>query len=366
MNIPLFKVYMSKKVDDPLLKTIHSGWIGQGEKVKEFEQALQDRIKNPYCLTLASGTHGLHLALRLAGVGFGDEVITSPLTCTATNWPILMQGAVPIWADVKDDMNIDPNSIRKLVTDRTKAIMTIHWGGYPCDMREIKDISVDYQVPIIEDAAHAFGSRYRHTNIGSCSYSDFTMFSFQAIKSLTSVDGGALFCNKGDDYKRGKLLRWYGIDRESPRTDFRCEEDILEWGYKYHMNDINASIGLVNLEEVDWVIDTARKNAAYYDEALKNIDGIRIVQSDPEKISSYWLYTILVENRAEFMYLLGSHGIGVSRVHERNDKHTCTKQFKRDLANLEEVIKKHISIPVGWWVTEEDREYIISTIKKGW
>jgi dTDP-4-amino-4,6-dideoxygalactose transaminase len=277
-----------------------------------------------------------------------------------------MQGAVPIWADVKDDMNIDPNSIRKLVTDRTKAIMTIHWGGYPCDMREIKDISVDYQVPIIEDAAHAFGSRYRHTNIGSCSYSDFTMFSFQAIKSLTSVDGGALFCNKGDDYKRGKLLRWYGIDRESPRTDFRCEEDILEWGYKYHMNDINASIGLVNLEEVDWVIDTARKNAAYYDEALKNIDGIRIVQSDPEKISSYWLYTILVENRAEFMYLLGSHGIGVSRVHERNDKHTCTKQFKRDLPNLEEVIKKHISIPVGWWVTEEDREYIISTIKKGW
>lgn len=366
MNIPLFKVYMSKKVDESLLKTIHSGWIGQGEKVKEFEQALQNRVKNPHCLTLSAGTHGLHLALRLAGVGFGDEVITSPLTCTATNWPILIQGATPIWADVKRDMNIDVKSIKERITPKTKAILIVHWGGYPCDLKEINDLAATHNLPIIEDAAHAFGSMYRNSNIGDCRYSDFTMFSFQAIKSLTSVDGGALFCKNKESYKRGKLLRWYGIDREQPRTDFRCEEDILEWGYKYHMNDINATIGLVNLGDVNWVLEQARGNAGYYDYSLGNIDGIEIVQDSPDRLSSYWLYTILVENRAEFMYLLGSHGIGISRVHERNDKHTCTRNFKRELPNLEEVIKKHISIPVGWWVTKEDREYIIETIKKGW
>jgi len=363
-NIPMFKVAMNSELDSDLLKVIHSGWIGQGNGVKDFELKLSKVFNNDKVLTLSAGTHGLSLALRLAGVGIGDEVISSPLTCTATNMPIMMQGADIVWADVERDLNIDPVAIKYAITDKTKAIVVIHWGGYPCDMEEIKKVAGD--IPIIEDCAHAYGSEYQGSPIGSCEYSDYAMFSFQAIKHLTSVDGGALCCKNEDDYKRGKLLRWYGIDRESPRTDFRCEEDIIDWGYKFHMNDVCATIGLSNMNIASENIRKATDNAKYFENELSGIDGIELTQIKKDRKSSYWLFTMLVENRSEFTYMMGSKGIAVSRVHERNDKHTCFSKFKKDLPGLESIINEMICIPVGWWLSKEDREYIVDCIKSGW
>lgn len=363
-NIPMFKVAMNSELDSDLLKVIHSGWIGQGNGVKDFELKLSKVFNNDKVLTLSAGTHGLSLALRLAGVGIGDEVISSPLTCTATNMPIMMQGADIVWADVERDLNIDPVAIKYAITDKTKAIVVIHWGGYPCDMEEIKKVAGD--IPIIEDCAHAYGSEYQGSPIGSCEYSDYAMFSFQAIKHLTSVDGGALCCKNEDDYKRGKLLRWYGIDRESPRTDFRCEEDIIDWGYKFHMNDVCATIGLSNMNIASENIRKATDNAKYFENELSGIDGIELPQIKKDRKSSYWLFTMLVENRSEFTYMMGSKGIAVSRVHERNDKHTCFSKFKKDLPGLESIINEMICIPVGWWLSKEDREYIVDCIKSGW
>jgi dTDP-4-amino-4,6-dideoxygalactose transaminase len=176
--ISLFKVYMNPEVDEPLLKVLHSGWIGQGEKVKEFENEISKIVNNKFCLSLSCGTHGLHLALRLLGVESGDEVITTPLTCTATNWPILMQNARIVWADINPyTLNIDASEIESKITDRTKAIFVVHWGGYPCDLDVIRNVAGD--IPIVEDAAHAFGSTYKETIIGDCTYSNFVMFSFQ-------------------------------------------------------------------------------------------------------------------------------------------------------------------------------------------
>jgi dTDP-4-amino-4,6-dideoxygalactose transaminase len=363
-NIPMFKVAMSPNLDDELLKVLHSGWIGQGNAVNRFEKELIKVFNNDKVLTLSAGTHGLSLALRLAGVGTGDEVITTPLTCTATNMPIMMAGADIVWADVKRDMNIDPKSIRSCITSKTQAIVVVHWGGYPCDMSEIRDLAGT--IPIIEDCAHAYGSIYKGNPIGCCDFSDYAMFSFQAIKHLTSVDGGALCLNSVDRYKKGKLLRWYGIDRESPRTDFRCEEDIMDWGYKFHMNDVCATIGLSNMALAKENILKAIDNAKYYEKELSGIHGIELPQMNNDRLSSYWLFTMLVENRSDFTYMMGSKGIAVSRVHERNDKHTCFSKFKRDLPGLESIIGKMICIPVGWWVTKEDREYIVDCIKSGW
>jgi dTDP-4-amino-4,6-dideoxygalactose transaminase len=280
--------------------------------------------------------------------------------------PILQAGADIVWADVKGDLNIDPSSIVRCITDKTKAIIVVHWGGYPCDMEEIHKLSYDTGIPIIEDAAHAYGSSYQHHPIGDCSFSDYAMFSFQAIKHLTSVDGGALCCGYEEDYKRGKLLRWYGIDRESPRTDFRCEADIAEWGYKFHMNDVCATIGMKNMELAQKNIRLARENASYYENEFLDFDGIELPQTANNRQSSYWLFTMLVENRSEFCHMMGMNGISVSRVHERNDKHTCFDKYKRELPGLEYVMDKMICIPVGWWVTPEDREYIIESIKEGW
>jgi dTDP-4-amino-4,6-dideoxygalactose transaminase len=233
-------------------------------------------------------------------------------------------------------------------------------------MEEIHQISYDTGIPVIEDCAHAYGSVYQHHPIGDCSFSDYAMFSFQAIKHLTSVDGGVLCCKDLEDYKRGKLLRWYGIDRESPRTDFRCEEDIAEWGYKFHMNDVCATIGMANMDLAKKNIDLAWSNAEYYEDELQEFDGIELTQMKNNRSSSYWLFTMLVDNRSEFTYMMGSKGISVSRVHERNDKHTCFAKFRKELPVLESVIEKMICIPVGWWVTQENREYIVECIKSGW
>jgi len=366
--IPLFKVAMSEDVSSPLLETIHSGWIGQGAKVKEFEWALSKKFgKYHTCLSLSAGTHGLSLALKLAGVGPGDEVITTPLTCTATNMPILNARAKINWADIGLDLNIDYIDVRKQASKETaKAIIVVHWGGYPCDMEEIYSIGKDYNIPIIEDAAHCYGSVYRDSIIGDCAYSDFTMMSFQAIKHLTTVDGGVLFTRSCKDHTRGRLLRWYGIDREGARTDFRCEEDIEEGGDKYHMNDVCATIGLANMSLAEDNVEKTRSNARYYDRELSEVDGIRITQNAPDRLSSYWLYTMLVEKRSDFCTMMATKGISVSRVHERNDKHTCFKDFRKELPMLEEVMQKYICIPVGWWVSKEDREYIVKCIKEGW
>ena len=366
-TIPLFKVYMNDEVGPLVNSVLYSGWIGQGPKVIEFEKRLGEYFHNDKVLGLSAATHGLSLALRLAGVGPGDEVITTPLTCTATNMPILMHGAKIVWADIKpNDLNIDPRSIESCINDRTKAIVVVHWGGYPCDMKEIIELGSVYGIKVIEDGAHTFGSTYKTSTIGDCSYSDYSIMSFQAIKHLTTVDGGALFIKDIDDYKRAKLLRWYGIDRESPRKDMRCEEDIVEWGYKYHMNDICATIGLANFNGAIENVGKAIENATYYNQELLGVPGVKLIQTKTDRLSSYWLYTLLVEDRTSFAYMMGSKGISVSRVHERNDKHTFVKEYRRELPGLESVIDKMISIPVGWWINEEDAKYIVEVIKNGW
>jgi len=366
-TIPLFKVYMNDEVGPLVNSVLYSGWIGQGPKVKEFEERLGSEFRNDKVIGLSAGTHGLSLALRLAGVGPGDEVITTPLTCTATNMPILMHGAKIVWADIKpNDLNIDPRSIEACITDRTKAIIVVHWGGYPCDMKEIYDIASAHDIKVIEDSAHAFSSSYKASVVGDCHYSDYSMMSFQAIKHLTTVDGGALFLKSKEDYERAKLLRWYGIDRENPRKDMRCEEDIAEFGYKYHMNDVCATIGLANFNGALENVEKSRENAKYYNQELLGVPGVRVIQTRTDRLSSYWIYTLLVEDRTSFAYTMGSNGISVSRVHERNDKHTFVKEYSKELPGLESVIDKMICIPVGFWVTKEDREYIVETIKGGW
>lgn len=349
---------MSQLAREKVIETLYSGFIGQGPKVEEFEKELQSYVDNPHVLTTNNGTSALQLALRLVGVR-GKKVITTPMTCTATNWPILAEGADIVWADIdRETGNISYDSVIELLTEDVVAIMAVDWGGYPIDHSKFDTLPV----PVIEDAAHAFGSRWFGKLTGSLS--QYTTFSFQAIKHLTCGDGGALCVLNEEDYRRGKLIRWYGIDREQPRADFRCEEDIHEWGYKFHMNDISASIGLSNLPCVDYVLDCHRQNAWYYNKTLTNCT---VHKQSKGILSSYWLYTIFVEDRDDFIRKMAEHGIATSRVHERNDKHSCVSKYKsRELPNLEWFTKHEVCIPVGWWVTSEDREFISEKINEGW
>jgi len=380
--IPLFKVYMSKNAKNLAGEVLESGYIGQGSKVTEFEENLKQYFKNDYVATTNSATSAEHLALHLlkkpyentnwGGINDGEEVLATPLTCTASNFPILANNLKIKWVDVDpNNLNMDLDDLARKITPTTKAIMLVHWGGYPVDLDRIKEIQNEsfdkfgFKPSVIEDSAHAYGSKFNGQPIGS--HGNINTFSFQAIKHLTSVDGGALVLPHQNLYNRAKLLRWYGIDRDSNKKDFRCEADIEEWGYKFHMNDVSASVGLANFMEVDDnVIKIHKENAKYYDENLQGIDGVSLTERDSRMDSSFWIYSMLVEGKQDFMDWMKECGIMVSQVHERNDIHSCVKEFGTILPNLDKITPKLISIPVGWWVTPEDREYIVDCIKKGW
>jgi dTDP-4-amino-4,6-dideoxygalactose transaminase len=363
--IPLFKVFMPESVVESLKDVLLSGYIGQGPKVEEFERELSEYFGWPSLVTTNSGTSALHLALKLLNIGPGDTVLTTPLTCTATNWPVLLSGAEPRWCDIDPDtLNIDPEDVARKITGRTKAIIAVHWGGYPCDLDRLREVAGG--IPIIEDCAHAFGSLYRDQLIGSSG--NYCMFSFQAIKTLNTIDGGCL-CVPPDQLERAKLLRWYGIDREAEpeeRHELRCGLDISEAGTKWHMNDVSATVGLEQFKYVEKNLSTQACNGVDYDFNLMDIPGVTLIQQKTDRLSSYWLYTIRVENRKGFCRKMFDAGIAVSPVHARNDTHSCVSKFRVHLPNLDMVENEYVSIPCGWWVTDEDHQYIVDTIKEGW
>lgn len=381
-KIVLFRVFMSEDVLQPVNDVLMSGYIGQGAKVEEFERLLSDYFGNRNLVTLNSATSALHLAAHQLkkpsadgswpGIQPGDEVLTSAMTCTATNWPMLANGLRLKWVDVDpDNCNVDIDDLESKLSPTTKLISVVHWGGYPNDLDRLKAVQdkaeekYGFRPQIIEDCAHAFGSRYKGELLGN--HGNYACFSLQAIKHYTTGDGGVLILPDEEQFRRAKLLRWYGIDREQPgKDDFRCEEDIPEWGFKFHMNDINATIGIHNFPHVSKCIDGFKDNAAYYDEQLSSCDGITLMRRDDWADSASWIYTLKVERRTDFMRYMDSKGVMVSRVHERNDKHSCVTDFQAPLPKLDKLSEEMICIPNGWWVSKEDREYIVECIRRGW
>lgn len=373
-NIPLFKVYMTPDVDNVLLDVLHSGYIGEGPKVAEFEDNLKKYFANDNLLTLNNGTAGLHLAYHMAlnqdspkswYNNNQNEIITTPITCTATNTPIISNGAKIVWADVDPITgNIDPIDIERKITEHTKAIVMVHWGGNPCEIDKINSIAKKYGIKTVEDGAHSIGMEYKGKKIGG--HSDYTVISLQAIKHITSVDGGIIMMRSEEDYRRAKLLRWYGIDRtEHEGVDLRCELDVTEAGYKFHMNDICATIGNENFKHIDEILSIHRDNAAFYDSVFDSYDRITCVPRPEFVQSAYWLYTIHVNNRDEVMNKLRECGIMSSKVHARNDLHSMFREFYNpNLPGVEQFNATHLCIPVGWWVNKEDREYIADCVIK--
>lgn len=391
--IPLFKVFMTENAALETSKVLMSGYIGQGPQVEKFEELLKDYLTNDNVVTVNSATSAEHLAIHMLkrpernfisyhgvcfdehqwpGINPGDEILTTPLTCTATNWPILANGIDLKWVDVDPNTcNIDLEDLERKISPKTKAIMVVHWGGYPVDLDRLQSIQAKtqklygFKPAVIEDCAHAFGATYKGQKIGS--HGNICTFSFQAIKHLTTVDGGCVVFPYKEQVRRAKLLRWYGIDRDDNRKDFRCENNIPEFGFKMHMNDINATIGIENFPTV--VGENLKKtieNANFYNEELSNVPGITLLENKSDRQSTYWIYTIKVERQSDFMNKMKECNIMVSRVHERNDIHGCVSEYRCHLPSLDKLVKEMICIPVGWWVTPEDRQYIVDCIKSGW
>jgi len=394
-SIPLFKVFMAPTAKEKVGEVLDSGYIGQGPKVDEFERQLGRYFGNEKVVTTNAGTSALHLALHLLkkpkpnwlkdafqgiawtqenwpGIEDGDEVLATALTCTASNWPIVANNLKIKWVDIDPTtLNMDLSDLERKITKKTKAIIGVHWGGYPLDLDKIREIQrrtekkFGWAPALIEDGAHAIGTKYKGKYLGN--HGNFVMNSFQAIKHITSVDGGLLYCPHKELYERAKLIRWYGIDRDPKgRTDFRCEVDIEEWGFKFHMNDVCAAVGIENFKYLDVLLDLHKRNAAYYDKHLKNVKGVTLLKREEGFESAFWIYTLKVDDRPSFYKHMEECGITVSQVHARNDKHSCMSDFQSELPNLDKTINKVVSIPVGWWVTKKQTKYIVDCIKKGW
>ena len=370
MKVPLFQVKMSSDVD--LTDVLQSGYIAQGPKVDELETKLQAFFGNTRCATVNAGTSALHLALRLVRDTCGERntVLSIPLTCTATNFPILANGFDIRWIDTDPTTcNADVLDMRRKIGPDVAAIVVVHWGGSPCNLDAIREVQNEcerlygYRPPLIEDAAHAFGAKWDGELLGN--HGSFAMYSFQAIKHFTTGDGGLLISPTQEYHKKARLLRWFGLDRDRG-PDMRCEQNVSDWGYKFHMNDINAVIGLYNFETVADVIEKHRLNGYFFDEALKGIDGITLLDKPTLAEPSYWIYTLRVQDRDAFVKKLSGAGIAASQVHDRNDKHACLAKYKSLLPGTDEIMSDMINIPCGWWVGEDERQYIVDTIESGW
>jgi dTDP-4-amino-4,6-dideoxygalactose transaminase len=374
MEIPLFKVFMSPDAPNAASETLTSGFIGQGPKVNIFEKELINHLSFPRVACVSSATAGLHLALHAVKLDDQNQernvVLTTPLTCTATNSSITLNGLKIRWVDVDPKTcNMCLNDLRKKLCPKVKAIMVVHWAGNPIDPYKLKSIADDcfnefgYRPPIIEDNAHGWNSMFDGKMIGT--FGNTTVFSMQAIKSLTSVEGGVVLSPTDKLHERVKLLRWYGLDRESS-ANFRCSQNIKNEGFKANFTDVGAAIASCNLKHLNWIVDKHKENAEMLLKELLHVDGINIMHVDPRAKCSWWIFTILVENKNNFVAAMKSRGIETSPVHRRNDLHDCFKEFKSYLPGADLIDNKMTCLPCGWWCTKENIEYIIDSIKKGW
>jgi len=361
----MFNTTISNDTINLVSDTLKSTFISAGKKVDEFELALSKWVGKT--VTVNSGTSALHLSLVSAGIGQGDEVILPAQTFIATGLAILQVGAKPIFVDI-DYMcgNMDVNSIKEKITENTKAIIPVHWGGYPCDMDEITKIARLHNLIVIEDAAHAFGATYKNQPIGHIS--EYTCFSFQAIKLLTTGDGGAITTTNNETIKRLKKLRWFNIDRDDDTPDILGERvyNSNEIGYKYHMNDIVATIGLGNIRGISEKLIRHKQISTLYRNNLKNIGGVSLFDKKDDRISSNWLFGLHVEKREDFIKKLKSNDISSSVIHLGIDKNILFGGKDESLLNQRKFDNTQIHIPIHNGLSDEDVHKIVNTIKSGW
>ena len=383
MNIPLFKVFMSTDVKKPVNDVLMSGYITQGKQVEKYENELKKFLGTDHLLTVNSGTAGLTLATRLLKnkdetfdwPGFDEKtdiVLTPALTCFATTCSILANNVKIRWLDVSvDSPNICLEDVKRKLNKHTKIIYLVHWGGMPVDLNKLNKICEEHKSKygfkpmVVEDCAHAFGAEFNNKKLSN--HGNICVYSTQAIKHLTTGDGGIITLPNESLYNRCKLLRWFGIDRDKRNykgKDFRLEHDIAEYGYKFHMNDINATIGLYKLPYIPTLLKKMRDNGKYFDDQLRNVKGIELMKRNPKSNSAFWLYTIRVLNgkKQEFMDKMKEFGVMTSQVHNRNDINSSVQEFKEELPNLDILERELVCIPVGWWLEKDDLRYIVEKI----
>ena len=353
-----------------VVDVLRSDYLTTGPKIAEFEKMVADYVGAKYAVAISNGTSALHAACFAAGIQPGDEVITTPLTFAASSNCVLYCGGTPVFADVDPKTyNIDPEDIRRKITDKTKAIIAVHLAGQPCDMDEIHKIAKEHDLIVIEDGAHALGSVYKGKKVGTLS--DMTTFSFHPVKPITTGEGGMIVTDNEEFYQKMMLFRSHGITRDEnlmTRNDGPWFYQQLDLGYNYRITDIQCALGCSQMKKLDRFLALRKEIVARYNEAFADCENIVTPYQLPETESGWHLYIVQVKNcdRRKVFEALREHGIAVNvhyipvYMHPYYQEHGYKDVHCR---NAEEIYSHIISLPLYPTLTEEQQQYVIETLK---
>ena len=364
-TITQFYPHIPRTAVQAIKKVFAGRWIGQGPLVDKLEKIFSRRFANNMAsIAVGSGTDALHLSYILANLKKDDEVICPVFTCTATNIPLLYFDAKIKFADIDPaTFNIDIDSVKKLITKKTKAIIFVNYGGLPCNISELVKLAKKNKITLIQDAAQSLDAKYKNKPITT--YADFTIFSFQAIKHISSGDGGMLVIKNSKLIKKAKRIRWFGIDRLAKQGG-TWENDIKEIGYKYQMTDIGAALLLESIKEFRKIKIHRKKIFEIYLKELSKNKNINIVNDKNIKGHAHWLFTILLNKKDYLQKKLRQKGIETNQVHFRNDRYSIFKKFTKNkkFENMDSVEDKYLVLPIHTKMKINDAKYIADQINK--
>lgn len=373
--IPYGRQWIDEDDIQAVIEVLRGDYLTTGPTIKEFEMKLAEVINAQYVVAISNGTAALHAACFAAGISQGDEVITSPITFAASANCVLYMGAKPIFVDInRDTYNIEPDEIRKRITNRTKAIIPVHFTGQPCDMDKILSIAKEYNLTVIEDGAHALGAEYKGRKVGSIG--DMTTFSFHPVKHITTGEGGAIATNNKELYEKLLAFRTHGITRDINKLSrnegpWYYEQQFL--GYNYRITDIQAALGISQLNKLDMFIGKRREYVGRYNKAFETLDGIVVPHQLKGAGSAWHLYVIQLEleklaiGRKEFYNELIKRKIGVNVHYIPVYYHPYYQKlgYERGLCpRAENLYERIITLPLYPQMKAEDVKYVIDNVKE--
>lgn len=366
--IPLYKTFIPPEAIEGVAQVLRSGAVAEGNAVRAFEVALQGYLGNRHVVALHNASFGVMLGLYAAGVRPGDEVLASPMACLATNMPILHLFAKPVWCDIDPFTgNIDLDELPRRISPRTKAILYAHWGGYVADVHHINGFAREHGLKVVEDASEALGATIEGHKIGQTG-SDYVVFSFSAVKHLTTGEGGALAASTRDAVELLRRLKRYGICESTFRdeiSEINPSSDVDMPGYNLVMSDYEAALGTAQFAHLDRNLAARRLNGRFFAEVLNGHPELVPLGVLPRSQPAYWIYSLLANDARAWIERLRQRGIGASRVHLRNDVYSCFGKPEYELPGVTEFMRRQFSIPCGWWLSVSDRG-AISDALNGW
>ncbi|MCV0411888.1 DegT/DnrJ/EryC1/StrS family aminotransferase [Nitrosarchaeum sp.] len=374
IKVPFFLPYISDRDVKEIQKALKSPLLTDGPVLREFEKRFALMTGSKYAVGVSNGTSALHLALKSIGIKPNDEVIIPDLTFVATASAVSLLGATPVFADVlEDDMNISSDSILKNITKKTRAIIPVHLAGKPCNMFEIRKIAKKFNLTIIEDCAHAIGSKYRDKHVGN--FGSAGCFSFYPTKNITTVEGGMIITNSKKIADSIRILRNHGITKtleERYHKGKPWEYDVKIPGYNYRLDEIRSALGISQLQNLQRLNNLRKKAVTHYNLNLNKIKGVKISKLSKGNVDSYHLYIVQITNeygisRDELFRKLLKEGIRTSVHYKPVHKFSAFKKIGKtydELRNSKLLYERIISLPLYPQITKEELDFVINCIKK--